>query len=154
LIRMFVPLAVLTGGFAAGGLMITVLGGVPLLRALPTPREYVTVHKFLVTRFDPFMPSCLAIALISNFLLAYFAHTAADRSLALASAALFLGVLVISAVKNVPINKWIQTLDPDELPANWEKLDPRDRWGNWNAARTAAAVLAFLTDVVLIAALL
>jgi uncharacterized membrane protein len=151
LIHLFMPVALLGGGLAAGGLMITVLGGVPLLRALPTPREYVIVHRFLATRFDPFMPLCLVFSMVSNFLLAFFVPTATERSLALVSAVLFLTVMIISLVKNVPINRWLQTLDPDALPPDWERLDPRDRWGSWNAIRTTIAVAAFLADAILIA---
>lgn len=153
MIQVLLPLAVLGGGFSAGGLMITVLGGVPLLRAMPTPSEYVTVHKFLVTRFDPFMPLCLALAIVSNFVLAFFADTSATQGLALVSAVLYLGTMLISAIKNVPINKWLQTLDPQSLPANWDEVDPRERWGNWNAVRTGVAVAGFLVDVVLTATL-
>jgi uncharacterized membrane protein len=153
-IRILVPLAVLGGGLAAGGLMITVLGGVPLLRYLRTPREYVTVHKFLVTRFDPFMPLCLLLAIVSDAALVFFAPTGTVRALAVAGAVLYLGVMVISLTKNVPINKWLAALDPRALPDNWAELDPRERWGSWNSRRTAFAVLGFAANVILIGTLI
>ena len=68
MIDVVLPVALLTGGLAGGALVLSALGGAPMLVALPVDR-YVPVHKFLVTRFDPFMPLCLVTALICDILL-------------------------------------------------------------------------------------
>src|SRR5205823_1930040 len=59
--HILLPIALLTGGLAAGALMVSALGGAPMLLSLPVA-SYVPVHKFLVTRFDPFIPICLVTA--------------------------------------------------------------------------------------------
>lgn len=147
------PLALLGSGMAAGGLMIASLGGAPLLLSLPTER-YIPVHTFLVTRFDPFMPICMAVALGCDAALGLVAPTAASRALAAAAALLLAVVLVISLAKNVPINRWVATLDVDALPRDWERLDPRVRWRNWNLLRTAFAVGALVCNALTVGVLL
>lgn len=149
----FVPLALLGSGLAAGGLMISSLGGAPLLLILPTD-QYVPVHQFLVTRFDPFMPISLCGALIADAVLAFTAATGAAQVLGGAAAALLVSAVVVSLTKNVPINKWVSHLDPSALPENFEHLDPRVRWRNWNLVRTVLAVTALLVNVSMVAALL
>jgi uncharacterized membrane protein len=151
--RFFLPLALLGSGFAAGGLMISALGGAPLLLILPTD-QYVPIHKFLVTRFDPFMPISLCGALIADAILAFTAATGAGRALTGTAAVLLVIAVVVSLTKNVPINKWVARLDPSALPENFEHLDPRVRWRNWNLVRTALAVTALLVNVSTVAALL
>lgn len=151
MIELFVPLAVLAGGLAAGGLMISALGGAPLLLSLP-PDRYLPVHKFLVTRFDPFMPICLLTALVGDLLIVVFAPAATSRALAGAGAVIYAAVVYISLTKNVPINKWIGTLDA--IPEGWERIDPRERWKNWNLARTTLAVLALVCNVVVVGSLI
>jgi uncharacterized membrane protein len=66
----------------------------------------------------------------------------------LATAAVLLGtVMTISITKNVPVNRFVSGLDPDQQPADWPRLDPRLRWQRWNLARTVLAVLAFAANV-------
>ena len=153
MIRLLASIALLGSGLAAGGLAISALGGAPLLLALPVDR-YVPVHKFLVTRFDPFMPICLLTGLVGDILGAIFGDLAAARGLYACAAAAALAVLLISLTKNVPINKWVEKLDPDDLPANWDAVDPRERWRNWNMVRTAFAILAYVLNVAAVAVLL
>jgi uncharacterized membrane protein len=126
--------------------MLSVLGGAPLLLALPVDR-YITVHQFLVTRFDPFMPVNLAIALACDLAIAIAAPSATVHSLAGAAAALYLCVMYVSLTRNVPINKWIASVDPDALPADWDRIDPRQRWANWNRVRTGLALAGLLLNV-------
>ncbi|MFD9908749.1 anthrone oxygenase family protein [Streptomyces sp. NPDC059063] len=147
LVRVLLPVALLGNGLAAGGLMIAVLGGAPLLLSLPTER-YVPTHQFMVTRFDPFMPACMLSALLCDLVLAVAAPTAHATALFVAAALLLVGAIVVSLTKNVPINRWIATVDPQALPPNWEQLDPRVRWSNWNRVRTALVVVALAVLVV------
>jgi uncharacterized membrane protein len=148
--QILLPLTVLATGLAAGGLVISVLGGAPLLLALPKER-YVPIHQFLVTRFDPFMPICLIVGLVGDILIAVVAEGGAARALSGVAAVLLLAAVSVSLTKNVPINKWVATLDPAALPSDWERLDPRLRWRNWNLVRTVLTVGALLANVVAVA---
>lgn len=147
-LQIFLPLAVLGTGLAAGGLMISVLGGAPLLLSLPVDR-YIPVHKFLVTRFDPFMPISLLAGLACDVMVVVLADGATRTLAAVAVLALLIAV-IISLTKNVPINKWVYQLDPQNLPADWDRLDPRIRWRNWNALRAAFAVFALVVNAIIV----
>ena len=151
--HVLLPVALLTGGLAAGALVMSALGGAPLLLALPVD-NYVPVHKFLVTRFDPFMPACLITALLCDIGLAVTNPTTVTRIVAGVFAAVYLCVVYVSVTKNVPINKWVATLDPDNLPADWESVDPRKRWRDWNLVRTSFATLGLAGNVLLVGILL
>jgi uncharacterized membrane protein len=152
-VRVVLPLALLCSGFAAGGLMISSLGGAPLLLALPTDR-YVPVHQFLVTRFDPFMPISMLAALIFDLTLLVIGPAGAFRALAGLAALLLICAMAVSLTKNVPINRWISTLDPDRLPDDFAERDPRVRWRNWNVVRTVFGVCALVVNVTAVGVLL
>jgi len=147
------PLVLLANGLAAGVLMGTQLGGWPLLAALP-PDRYVHAHAFFATRYDPFMPACLIVTLLGDALLAVVTPDPAVRSLYALAALLALSTVSISLAKNVPINKWVQTLDPDRLPADFDRQDPRPVWGRWNRTRSWLAVFALLLNCTALALLL
>ena len=153
MVQFLLPIAVLASGLAAGGLMISVLGGAPLLLALPTDR-YIPVHQFLVQRFDPFMPISMGVALLCDVALIFLAPTSLTSGMAVVGAVLLLLAMVVSIFKNVPINKWVATLSPDTVPDDWERLDPRVRWRNWNAVRTVFAVAALSVNVAAVGVLL
>jgi uncharacterized membrane protein len=153
MVRALLPLALLGSGFAAGGLMISVLGGAPLLLRLPT-EDYIPVHQFLVTRFDPFMPISMCTALAADAVLVFMVDDPTGRNLLGFGALLLVVAMVVSMTRNVPINRWIRTVDPNHLPEDWERLDPRIRWRNWNLARTVCVVIALLANVSAVASLL
>jgi uncharacterized membrane protein len=153
MLDVLLPLALLGSGFAAGGLMIASLGGAPLLLSLPTDR-YIPVHKFLVTRFDPFMPISMCTALVCDAIAAFVAPAGAGRALFATASLALVAAMVVSMTGNVPINRWISTVDPQRLPADWERLDPRVRWRNWNLVRTALAVAALAANAAAVAVLL
>jgi uncharacterized membrane protein len=140
------PLAAVLNGVAAGIMLSTVVGIVPMMLAQPYG-SYVRTVRFLWPRYDPLMPILNGSALV---LAAFSAATAGDvparPALALA-AALLAGVLAISVIKNVPVNRFVSRLDPARPPADWAQLDPRPRWQRWNLVRTALATLAFVTNV-------
>jgi uncharacterized membrane protein len=152
-VRVLLPFALLFSGLAAGGLMISALGGAPLLLSLPTDR-YIPVHQFLVTRFDPFMPISLCGALVFDVALVFTAPSAASRALHGVAAALLAAAMTVSLTRNVPINRWISTLDPDRPPEDWARVDPRVRWRNWNLVRTIFAVAALAVNVAAVGILL
>ncbi|MFB0619293.1 anthrone oxygenase family protein [Streptomyces sp. AGS-58] len=144
--QILLPLALVGSGMAAGGLMIASLGGAPLLLSLPVER-YVPVHQFLVTRFDPFMPICMITAMLCDAALAVLG-TGRVPAAAGTAGVLLLAAIVVSVTRNVPINKWVGSLEPGAVPLDWDRLDPRVRWRNWNLVRTALAVAALLANAV------
>ncbi|WP_414170149.1 anthrone oxygenase family protein [Streptoverticillium reticulum] len=148
-----VPLVVLANGLAAGVLTGTLLGGWPLLAALP-PDRYVHAHAFFATRYDPFMPACMITTVLGDGALTAARTDAAPRALFLAGGVLALAAVVVSVTANVPVNKWVRTLDPDNLPADFDRMDPRPRWGAWNRRRAALTALALLANCTALALLL
>jgi uncharacterized membrane protein len=139
--------AVAANGIAAGIMLSTVIGIVPLMLALPYGR-YVQTVQFLRPRFDPVMPITNGCTLVLDITLA---ATAADfaTSVAFAAAATLLGlVMAVSITKNVPVNRYIMSLDPQQQPERWARLDPRSRWRLWNLLRTALATGAFAINIV------
>jgi uncharacterized membrane protein len=151
--QILLPLALAGNGMAAGGLVIAVRGA-PLLLKLPT-EQYVPIHQFLVTRFDPFMPICVVTALLTDLALIFAsAHNRPAQALYLLAVLLLVGAMVVSLTKNVPINRWVATLDPDALPDNFDQLDERVRWVNWNAVRMVFAVAALAVNAAALAVLL
>lgn len=153
MLQVLVPLVVLAHGLAAGVLVGTQLGGWPLLVALP-PERYVRAHAFCSTRYDPFMPACLLGAIAGDALLALLAPSTGARMLFALAAGCAAATVTISVVKNVPVNRWVRTLDPDRLPDDFADRDPRRDWGAWNRARSRLAVLALLSACAALAALL
>ncbi|HKR48397.1 MAG TPA: DUF1772 domain-containing protein [Pseudonocardiaceae bacterium] len=152
-LQVFVPLVMLANGLSAGVLVGTQLGGWPLLVTLP-PERYVQAHAFLSTRYDPFMPVCLLGTALGDVLLTVLASSTGPRVLFALAAVFAASTVMISIVKNVPINRWIRTMDPDLLPADFADRDPRRSWGAWNQVRTGFAVLALLVNCAALAALL
>lgn len=137
------------GGLAGGGLMIAALGGAPLLLRLP-PEQYVVVHKFLVSRFDPFMPISLLSAVGADAVSTVFAPNWQHAWLAAVGGILFCAVVAVSVFKNVPINRWVATLDPSD-PPDLSRHDPRKQWSDWNLVRTTLALIGLLVNGVLVA---
>lgn len=146
-----VALVLLANGLAAGVLTGTVLGGVPLLQALPTDR-YVHAHAFFAGRYDPFMPLCLLGTAVGDTVLALRVTEPTARALLAVAAVTAVAVITVSVTRNVPINRWVKSLDPEALPADF--TDPRPRWAHWNRVRTALAVLALTANVSAVAVLL
>lgn len=145
--EVLIPVVLLASGLAAGVLMGTQLGGWPLLESLP-PNRYVQAHAFLSTRYDPFMPICFVVTAVGDGVLAGLADDVRTAALFGTATVLALGTVVVSLAKNVPVNKWIRTLDPEDLPEDFAERDPRRHWGSWNWARTALAALAALVNCV------
>jgi uncharacterized membrane protein len=140
-------LPIATSGIAAGVFAGTVLGGVPLLLALP-PDRYIHAHRFLATRYDPFMPVTLACTALLDLVLAASTHTVAGHLLYGLAAALVLATMVVSVSKTVPINKWVLSLTAETLPDDWARHDPRDQWKRWNLVRTTLTAGGLLVNLV------
>ena len=153
MIHVLLPLLLLANGMAAGGLMIAFLGGAPLQFVLPFD-GYVVVQQFLTTRFDPFMPICLVITILTDGTLAATTSATPFRWFAAVAGVLVACAITVSLTKNFPINKFVRKLDPDRKPANWSEVDPRMRWRNWNAVRTTLTVTALLLNVTAVGTLI
>ncbi|GDY31056.1 DUF1772 domain-containing protein [Gandjariella thermophila] len=153
MVAVVVSVVLLANGLAAGVLMGTQLGGWPLLSSLP-PDRYVHAHAFFSTRYDPFMPICLVTTAVGDLVLLVAVRASAARGLYAVGAVLTLAAITISLVKNVPVNRWVRTLDPDNLPADFPSRDPRRPWAAWNRVRTTLTVLALLTNCVAVTLLL
>jgi uncharacterized membrane protein len=153
MLQIFLPLVIVVNGLAAGVLVGTQLGGWPLLVAMP-PQHYVQAHAFLSTRYDPFMPACLVGAVLGDVLLTVLASSTGARVLFALAAVFAASTVTISIVKNVPVNRWIRTMDPNRLPDDFADHDPRPSWGSWNQARAGLAVLALLINCAALATLL
>lgn len=141
------PLVLLANGLSSGVLAWGLLGGWPLMRSLPGDR-YVQLHTFFSTRYDPFMPVCLIVTVVGDVLLGLTRPGAVSAVLAYLAAVLTVAGIVISVVKNVPVNKWVQSLDPNDLPEDFTDRDPRAGWGLWNRRRSVLVMGAFLVNCV------
>ena len=147
------PLVLLASGLAAGVLLATQLGGWPYLRMLPDA-EYVTAHAFFSTRYDPWMPACILGTLVGDIALAVAVPDTAARALLGTAAALAVATGAISLARNVPGNRYVQTLVPAALPADFAERDPRPVWGWWNRVRSLLGILAFAANCLALVAVL
>lgn len=136
--------ALLGNAVAVGVFCATVLGGVPLLLALPG-EQYVHAHGFLATRYDPFMPITILVTSLSDLALVAAGPGAAVRLLGGAAGLLMVSVITVSLTKNVPINHWVAAQDPGALPDDW--TERRSRWRRWNAVRSGLAGSALAVNL-------
>jgi uncharacterized membrane protein len=139
-------LAAVLNGVAAGIMLSTVIGIVPMMLTMPYQR-YVQTVRFLWPRYDPLMPILNGTALVLVVVSAALAGRAPSRPAFVVAAVLLATVVTISITKNVPVNRFVSGLDPGEQPGDWSRLDPRARWRTWNLVRTALALLAFTSTV-------
>lgn len=151
--RVLIPIQLLVNGTAVGVMVSTVIGLAPMQLAVPY-QTYVDTIQFLWKRYDPFMPVLNALAFVLDLVLALTAPEPLTRIFFVAAAALLMMVMAISVVKNVPINRYVMSLDPLAQPADWAQIDPRVRWRNWNLSRTVLAILALLANLSAVAVLL
>lgn len=148
-----IPLVLLLNGLAAGVLFGTQLGGFPYLASLPADR-YVHAHAFFGTRYDPAMPLCLLGTVACDAVLTWSGPGPAARSLFGVAAGLAMLTALISVVKNAPVNRWMRTLDPERLPADFAERNPRHTWGVWNRRRSLLAIGALVSNCAALAVLL
>jgi hypothetical protein len=69
-----------------------------------------------------------------------------SRGWYVAAVVLLASVSVVSHFCNVPINRRVKTLDPDNIPADWR--DPRPLWRRWHTTRTVLALAALVMNAV------
>ncbi|MFB4274435.1 MULTISPECIES: anthrone oxygenase family protein [unclassified Nonomuraea] len=146
MIDALVPLALLGSGLAAGILLSTALGIIPLMETFPADR-YVYSHRYLWDRYDPFMPICFGLTVVADVVLAATAPDRVAQVMFAVTAVTLCCVMGISIVKQVPINRWVKSIDPESLPEDFERLDPRSRWRNWNLLRTVLSCAGFALNI-------
>ncbi|MFB7328592.1 MULTISPECIES: anthrone oxygenase family protein [unclassified Streptomyces] len=137
------PLLLLLNGLAAGVLFGTQLGGFPYMASLPTDR-YVHAHTFFGQRYDPAMPICLVGTVVLDIALAIGGEHGFARVLFALAGLLAAATAAISLTKNAPVNRWMRTLDPDNLPADFQS--PRREWGIWNRRRSWLTIAALAVN--------
>jgi hypothetical protein len=147
---LLLSLGLLANGIATGVMVSTVIGLAPMTLAWPFA-GYVTTVQFLWRRYDPLMPALNTFALLMDVFVLAFGTTTATRALAGSALILLAVVMVISVWKNVPINRYVMSLDPENPPDDWARVDPRRRWRNWNLLRTTLAIAAFAANVTALA---
>lgn len=136
-------LIALTGnGLGAGVVLATVIGVVPWMLS-ESYRNYVSSVQFMWRRFDPLMPMLIGISLVADVFLVFFAEGISSRILFGISASSLAIMMSISIFKNVPINRYVTSLNPQRRPDGWDKNDPRKKWRKWNTSRALFAVMAF-----------
>jgi uncharacterized membrane protein len=140
------PLAAVLNGVAAGIMLSTVVGIVPMMLTQPYG-GYVRTVQFLWPRYDPMMPILNGTAFVLSVFSAVVTDSGAARAVLIGSSALLAVVLAISISKNVPVNRFVSSLDPERPPADWAQVDPRVRWSRWNEIRTSLNALAFTANV-------
>lgn len=145
-VQVTAPLATLLNGVAAGIMLSTVVGIVPLFLTQPY-QGYVRTVQFLWPRYDPLMPVLNGSAMVLAGFSAIAAGDSPARPVLALAALLLLCVMGISIVKNVPVNRYVSALDPARQPDDWARVDPRVGWQRWNLVRTVIAVVAFATNV-------
>lgn len=143
MLTVLAPLLLLLNGLAAGVMLGTQLGGFPYMASLPVDR-YVYAHAFLGQRYDPTMPICLIGTVVLDAVLAIGAPDRAAQALFAVAGLLTATTPVIAIVKNAPVNRWMRTLDPDNLPADFK--DPRPEWGAWNSRRSWITIAALAVN--------
>ncbi|HEY1621156.1 MAG TPA: DUF1772 domain-containing protein [Streptosporangiaceae bacterium] len=147
LTHLLAMVAIGANGIAAGIMLSTVIGIVPMFLALPYGR-YVQTVQFLRPRFDPVMPVTNGCALVLDVVLALTARPPGAVAAFAIAAALLASVMGVSITKNVPINRFIMSLDSEQQPEEWARIDPRETWRTWNLIRTSLALAAFITNVI------
>ncbi|MFD7981243.1 anthrone oxygenase family protein [Streptomyces sp. NPDC059071] len=143
MLNVLAPLLVLLNGLAAGVLFGTQLGGFPYLASLPTDR-YVHAHAFFGQRYDPAMPVCLVGTVVLDAVLAVGGAAAPARTLFAVAGVLAAATALISLTKNAPVNRWMRTVDPEHVPADFQHT--RDAWGAWNKRRSLLTIAALVAN--------
>lgn len=141
--------ALLGTGVVSGVFYAIAVSVLPALFALP-PGQYVVLHRMLGKGYHPAMPLIVTAATLADLVLAVLLDGPARVLFAVAFVAM-VAVQCVSHLCNVPINRTLKDVDPDQISPEW--TDPRPRWRGWHMLRTgcaAGALLATCTAAVLV----
>lgn len=138
-------------GLMAGLLFAFSTSVMPALRAQPPASAIATMQSANVTILNPLFRLLFVGATTACLLLVGitpFAHTGGS-GLRIAGALLFVvGVVVVTATINVPMNNTLAALDPSSPTAAAYWASYLHRWTMWNHIRTGASVAASIALVV------
>ena len=108
-------------------------------------------RKIVQTSFMPLFFGSTLIALLMIVVgIWHWGTTGAERAL-FGGLAYLLGMFVVTAVRNVPLNNELDQaeLDPERLPFIWRKY--LKDWTFWNSIRAIACVVSMILTIDLIA---
>jgi uncharacterized membrane protein len=135
--------SVMASGVVAGVFLAIAVSVLPALFALPA-EQYVQTHRLLGRGYHPLMPLLVGSAAATDIALAVLVPATAARSLVAAGAAALAGVMAVSQLGNVPINKVVH--GTAAITAAW--ADPRPAWRRWHLVRTWLAFAALTLNTV------
>jgi hypothetical protein len=151
--QLVVPALLVANGLAAGVLLWSAVAGVPFMLIMPAQR-YVQAQQFWGKRSEPLQPTCMALTALADVTLALTVGNGPARWLFTLGAVVALSVITVSLTRNVPIKRWVMSLDARALPEDFEQRDPRRTWAAWNLTRTVLAVLALAANAAAVGFLL
>ncbi|MEU4572698.1 anthrone oxygenase family protein [Nonomuraea sp. ATR24] len=127
-------------GLYAGGVLFVVLA--PSVGSLPGP-AYVRYWQALNVDYGRAMPPLLLTGIAATLVTSALSWPRGWLTLGLSSAALLLVILTVALTLTglEPLNRVVDTWNPDKLPADWHEI--RQRWLNLHLVRTVLAVAAF-----------
>lgn len=143
MVELLGTIALVGNGLVAGVFFAVAVSVLPTLVAMPVDR-YIETHVRLGHGYHPIMPLVVTGGLIADVVLVFIAPGTTSRVLFVVAVVLILGVQAVSQFGNVPINRRVQAVDPQDLPADW--TDPRPPWRSWHRLRTALAILALAVN--------
>jgi uncharacterized membrane protein len=135
--------ALLVSGLVAGVFFDVAIAMMPAFFAM-RPGSYVEANNMIGEHYHPVMPIIVNIATISDLLLGIMSDSPSRQVLFFVAFAALVGVQLVSQFGNVPINKRMLKIDPEDVPEDWG--DPRKLWSNWHFLRTAFAAIAFVIN--------
>jgi uncharacterized membrane protein len=147
-IEILAVLVVVTSGVIAGVLFGFAVSVLPAFFAMP-PDRFVYSTKLIGRNWDPMMPIIVITSTVVDILLAIFGPGGSAVTLFIVASVLLVGVSVVSHWCNVPINRQVKKVDPENFPADWS--DPRPLWRRFHYLRTFLAVLAVAVNAVALA---
>ena len=112
------------------------------LRRTRSGALFIEVHQGRDRVVARVMPILGSAALIFLALGVFFVRAVpAAFALSLAGLGLCIGDMLVTVLVNVPINREVQTWQPDAPPAEWKRL--RDRWERFHSIRALLIVSGF-----------
>lgn len=139
---------VVTSGVVAGVLFGFAVSVLPAFFVMPTGR-YIYSAELIGRNWDPMMPIIVLTSFAVDVALAVLSPPGLALALFIAGAVLLAGVSVVSHYCNVPINRAVKQVDPDDIPPDWR--DPRPLWRRFHYLRTVLAVLAVAVNAMALA---
>lgn len=145
MIDILAVVVVVTSGVIAGVLFGVAVSVLPAFFAMP-PDRYIYSTKLIGRHWDPMMPIIVVTSTVVDILLAIFGPHGTTLTLFVLASVLLVGVSVVSHWCNVPINRRVKKVDPDNVPADW--LDPRPLWRRFHYLRTVLAIFAVALNAI------